>query len=65
MVDAVSPAMARSRVLLPLPLGPSSTKNSPSADGQGNVVDDRVALILFGDLVEGDGHAPERIPADR
>jgi hypothetical protein len=32
--------MARSSVLLPLPLGPSSTKNSPSADGERDVVDD-------------------------
>ena len=49
--------MARSRVLLPLPLGAQQHEELALADLDGNVVDDGLVLIPLGDLVEGDGHA--------
>ena len=48
--------MARSSVLLPLPLGPEQHEELALADIDGDVVDDRLVLIPFGDLVECDGH---------
>ena len=49
--------MARSSVLLPLPLGPSSTKNSPSPMSSETSLTTGDAAVVLGDLVEGDGHS--------
>ena len=49
--------MARSSVLLPLPEGPSKHEEFALAHLDGDVVDDGLVLIPFGDLVECDGHA--------
>ena len=54
--------MARSSVLLPLPLGPEQDEEFALADLDGNVVDDGKALIPLGDLVEGDGHGAAMLP---
>ena len=45
--------------------GPEEDEELAFGDGQRHVVDDRVALVLLGDLIEGDGHGLARIPARR
>ena len=44
-----SPAIRRSVVVLPAPVGPSSTKNSPSRDVEVEVVERRVAAERLAD----------------
>ena len=45
--------------------GPKENKELALGYGKRYVVDDRVALVLLGDLIKGDGHGLERIPARR
>ncbi len=49
--------MMRSRVVLPLPEGPSSAVREPSLIVEVDLVKDRDVAEALGEVADGDGHA--------